>query len=278
MSPILVFGLSGLVGQALRAPLRDRGLHALALTRVERDDAPGVTWIFGDLPSLPFLPEGIQTILSAGPLDCFADWYARIAPPGLRIVALGSTSVFTKAGSPDAGERDIARRLAEAEAKVFATARATGGAVTILRPTLIYGDGPDRSLTPMAEFARRRGWFVLPASGTGLRQPVHAGDVAEALLRCLDCPASAGQAFDLPGGERLPAAEMFERSLWRRAPGARVWRVPAGVFRLAVAAAGAFGRVPVSARGFLARLGQDQVADAGVVESALGLRLRPFQP
>lgn len=278
MSMILVFGLSGLVGEALRAPLRGRGRDVLALTRVERDDAPGVTWIFGDLPSLPFLPDGVDTVLSAGPLDRFADWYARVAPPGVRVVALGSTSVFTKAASPDAGERETARRLADAEARVFATASATGGSATILRPTLIYGDSPDRSLTPMAEFARRHGWFILPARGTGLRQPVHAGDVAEAMLRCLDRPATAGRAFDLPGGERLPAAEMFERSLRRRAPGARIWRVPAGIFRLAVAVAGRADRIPVSARGFLARLGQDQVADASAVETALDLRLRPFQP
>jgi len=183
-----------------------------------------------------------------------------------------------KALSPAAGDGATARCLPDAEARVFAPASATGGAATILRPTLIYGDSADRSLTPMAEFARRRGWFVLPSGGTGLRQPVHAGDVAEAMLRCLERPATAGLAFDLPGGERLPAAEMFERSLRRRAPGVRVWRIPAGLFRLAVSMAGAGGQVPVSARGFLARLGQDQVADAKAVESALDLRLRAFQP
>ncbi len=278
MSRILVFGLSGLVGQALAQSLRTRGLDVLAVSREARDETTGVDWLVGDLATLPVPPGGVDAVLSAGPLDLFADWYARHAPPGLRVVALGSTSVLTKAASPDAGERDIARRLAAAEAALFATAATTGGAATLLRPTLIYGDGPDHSLTPMAETARRQGWFVLPSGRTGLRQPVHAADVAEAMLRCLDRPGTAGRTFDLPGGERLPAADMFARSLSRRAPGTRIWRVPAGMFRLAVSLAGVSGRLPVSARGFLARLSQDQVADAEAVETALGLHLRPFQP
>lgn len=278
MSRALVFGLSGLVGQALASSLHTRGMDVLAVSRGARTPTPGVDWLVGDLASLSRPPDGIDTILSAGPLDLFVDWYARSAPLPLRVIALGSTSVLTKAASPDAGERDLARRLATAETTLFATAASTGGAATLLRPTLIYGDGPDSSLTPMAERARRWGWFVLPSGRTGLRQPVHAADVAEAMLRCLDRPGTAGRTFDLPGGERLPAADMFARSLSRRAPGTRIWRVPAGVFRLAVSLAGISGRLPVSARGFLGRLSQDQVADAEAVEKALGLRLRPFQP
>jgi uncharacterized protein YbjT (DUF2867 family) len=273
VSRLLVLGLSGQVGEALLNRLAQRGQPILALSRIARPDAPGLHWLQGQLPDVEW-PHDVSTVLSVGPLDVFADWFAAQAPPGVRAVALGSTSIYSKHDSPDAGERDVARRLLAAEATLFAT----GGAVTVLRPTLIYGDGRDRSLSPLADFARRRGWMVLPGAGTGLRQPVHADDVAEAVLRCLDRPATAGQGYDLPGGERLTAAAMFERALRRRVPGCRIWRLPGWLFRPAVSLAGGIGALPVSSRGFLARLGRDQVADAGPVQTALGLQLRGFQP
>ena len=273
MSRLLVLGLSGQVGEALHPLLARRGEPVLALSRTERPDAPGLQWLHGELPHVAW-PSDVSAVLSVGPLDVFADWFAANAPPGMRAVALGSTSIYSKHDSPDAGERDVARRLLAAEATLFAGR----GAITVLRPTLIYGDGRDRSLSPLADFARRRGWMVLPAAGTGLRQPVHAADVADAVLRCLDRPATVGQGYDLPGGERLTAAAMFERTLRRRAPDCRVWRLPGWLFRLAVGAAGGIGLLPVSSGGFLARLGRDQVADAEPVQTALGLQLRAFQP
>ncbi len=273
MSRLLVLGLSGQVGEALRPRLAQRGEPVLALSRVARPDAPGVQWLHGDLSQLAW-PSDISAVLSVGPLDVFAQWFATQAPPGMRAIALGSTSIYSKHDSPDAGERDVARRLLDAEALLFAS----GGAVTVLRPTLIYGDGRDRSLSPLADFARRRGWVVLPSTGTGLRQPVHADDVADAVLRCLDRPTTVGQGYDLPGGERLSAAAMFERALRRRAPASRIWRLPGWLFGALVTVAGGIGALPVSSRGFLARLGRDQVADAGPVQSALGLPLRGFEP
>jgi nucleoside-diphosphate-sugar epimerase len=278
VSSVFVVGLSGQVGVAVREKLRQRRIGIVALTRVEREDAAGVSWLLGELPDSPPWPAGIDTVLSLGPLDRFADWFDRCAPAGVRVIALGSTSLHTKRDSPDAAERDVARRLAAAEAVLFSTAARVGAAVTVLRPTLIYGAGADRSLSRLAEVARRRGWVVLPGSGTGLRQPVHVDDVADAVLRCLDLPATAGRVFDLPGGERLPASAMFERTVRTLAPGCRIWRVPGWLFRGLAALAVRLGVVPFSLGGFLARLRRDQIADPGPVEAALGLELRGFRP
>lgn len=258
----------------MRPKLAQRGLSVLALSRRPRADEAGVTWLTGAMPSGPDWPEAVDAIISLGPLDAFAEWLVRHARPGVRVVALGSTSRYSKQNSPDADERDVARRLAAAESLLFSS----GHAVTVLRPTLIYGSGHDRSLSPLAEFARRRGWMVLPVGGTGLRQPVHVDDVAEAVLRCLERPQTSGHAYDLPGGERLTASAMFERALRRQAPACHLWHVPGWLFRLAVTIAGGIGLSRVSSRGFLARLSGDQVADRQPVENALGLQLRAFEP
>ncbi len=269
-----MLGLSGQVGIAMRAKLAQRGLTVLALSRSARGGEPGVVWLTGAMPTGPEWPDAVDQVISLGPLDAFAEWFARHAPPGVRVVALGSTSRDSKQNSPDADERDVARRLAAAETLLFST----GQAVTVLRPTLIYGTGHDRSLSPLAEFARRRGWMVLPVGGTGLRQPVHVDDVAEAVLRCLERPQTIGHAYDLPGGERLTASAMFQRALRKHAPACHLWHVPEWLFRFAVTIAGGIGLSRVSSRGFLARLGGDQVADRQPVENALGLQLRAFEP
>ena len=89
--------------------------------------------------------------------------------------------------------------LAAAEAAVAA------GAIpwTVLRPALIYGLGLDRNVTAAARFIRRWHCFPLGGPGKGLRQPVHADDLAAAALAALDLPAAEGQSFNLGGGETL---------------------------------------------------------------------------
>ena len=79
-----------------------------------------------------------------------------------------------------------------------------GIACTVFRPTLIYGAGTDRSLAPIARFARR--WRVLPVplGANGLRQPVHARDLAAA---CVAVLANAGHVRqDLCARRRRTAA------------------------------------------------------------------------
>ena len=145
-----------------------------------------------------------QTIISLGPLDAFASWFEGAASCAQRVVALGSAGRHDKLQSADPRERALAHRLAESEARLFAAAAQRGLALTVLRPSLIYGGDRDRSLTPMLQRARRWGALALPGNAKGLRQPVHAADVAWAVLACLDEVVSAGQAYDLPGGEILP--------------------------------------------------------------------------
>ncbi|HMB57563.1 MAG TPA: NAD-dependent epimerase/dehydratase family protein [Arenimonas sp.] len=275
MSRVLVLGLSGQVGQALKPRLLARGVRLLAVTRQARPAEAGIEWLHAALPVLPALPADIDTILSLGPLDAFADWFGKIAPAGVRVIALGSTSRQFKHDSPDPDEQVIAARLIAAEQALFAHPEA---AVTLLRPTLIYGAGRDRSLSPLIAFARRWGWLVLPRNASGLRQPVHVDDIAEAVLRCLDRPGTAGKAYDLPGSEALSFEAMVRRSLERQAPGSRIWRIPSPMFGLLLRLGQATGRLPVNARGFLARLQRDQSVDPGPIEADLDLVPRPFQP
>ena len=258
--------------------MRAAGWTLDAVSREPRPAADGVHWHRGGLPDAPRLGEPYDAIVSLGPLDVFAEAVARHGIAAPRIVAIGSTGVHSKAQSPDPAERALAARLAAAE-RALADAVAGRATLALLRPTLVYGHGLDRSLTPLVAFARRHGWLVLPRAARGLRQPVHVDDVAAAVLACLQAPLPvAAVAVDVPGGETLPFDAMLARTLARQAPGARLWRVPTWLFRLGLACAGA--RVPpaVSAAGFVGRLNRDQVFDAGPAQRLLGRPLRGFDP
>jgi nucleoside-diphosphate-sugar epimerase len=274
----LVFGLTGQLGDALQPHLAALGPGLVAVSRSGRPADERVDWRVGMLQAMPHLPEDIGTIVSLGPLDAFAAWYAEAAPASVaRVLAVGSTGIHDKQASPDADERDLAERLAWAEAQLFAAASARGAAATVLRPTLLYGNGRDRSLTPLAALARRVRLLPLPGNARGLRQPVHVDDVAAAILAALPAQDTHGRAFDLPGGETLPFDAMVRRLLQAQAPGTRAVRVPAVLARWASPYAQRFG-VSGFAPGALARMARDQVTDAGPAAAAFGYAPRKFLP
>lgn len=279
MKPWLVFGLSGMLGRALapRLPTQDREI--LAITRQTTPPAiEGVRWLRASLPTLAPDERVFDTILSLGPLDLFAEWLRMHEIEASRLVAIGSCSLHFKADSPDAGERELAVRLQCAEDSVFAVARQRGIAATILRPTLMYGNGLDRSLTPMLAFARRWRVLPLPTHAAGLRQPVHVDDVAGAVLACLLRPESVGRAYDLPGGERLAFDAMLRRAADAASPGIPVLTLPNGVFRMALALGLRLRGWHQSAAGIVRRLDQDQIADPADARRDLDFRPRDFHP
>lgn len=82
----------------------------------------------------------------------------------------------------------------------------SGLAVTVLRPSVIFG-AHDRFLKLFA--ALQRVAPVMPLANTQARfQPVWVGDVAEALARCLDDPATAGRTYECAGPDEMTLGEL----------------------------------------------------------------------
>jgi nucleoside-diphosphate-sugar epimerase len=268
MPVALVCGASGAIGRFLLPRLLGAGYDVIALSRVPRGGGDArLQWRVGDLDhAMPDLPA-LDLLVSCGPLDAFARWFARTPVRIGRVIAFGSMSIESKQGSPDAAERVLVERLREAERSMMATAQARACAGTVLRPTLIYGAAVDRSLTPLARFARRWRLFPRIPAAHGLRQPVHADDLAGACVAVAATPRSAGKVYALGGGEQLAFAVMLERvhaSLpFRAVP----LPLPLTLLRLFA------HRLPA-----IERLRRDLVADDSAAVADFGWAPRAFRP
>lgn len=276
MRTALVFGASGQIGEALLARLDPAEWQVYAVSRVARPSSSSVRWLQGEFAGIDGLPKAVDVLFSTGPLDGFAQWYARgqVATP--RVVAFGSTSLDTKQASGDAHERDIVARLQAAERQVFDSAIGNGASATLLRPTLVYGAGRDQTLARIAAMARRMGFFVLPSGADGKRQPVHVDDLAAAALAVVDASGTQGQAYALPGGETLAYREMVARTLAALDPPARLWQVPMPLFRAMLSLARMAGVMRGLTDDAVARMREDLVFDAAPARNDFGYAPRAF--
>ena len=268
---VLVFGASSQMGHFLLPRLLAGGESVVALSRRAQLDQLDLKWLRGRLSDAIAPPASLSAVISFGPLQDFANWVARTplldAP---RVVATSSMSAESKQHSSVPKERALSRQLLKGEAALAEACARHGCAWTILRPTLVYGAGLDKSLTPIARRAMRLRVFPLPA-GRGLRQPVHADDIAQAVLAALECPEAAGRILSVGGGERLPAAEMFARVRRSLTQTTLPLPLPAWLLRWA--------RIVLPHwRGPLHRLEADLVADNGEMQRLLGIHPRPFRP
>jgi nucleoside-diphosphate-sugar epimerase len=278
MKRALVFGASGQIGDALLPMLRDARCDVLAVSRQHHADAEGVRWIVGALDETTDAPNECDVVFSLGPLDAFARWQERVGPITPRVIAFGSTSVSTKLASSDATERDVAERLRVAEETLFAFGVRHHIGVTVLRPTLIYGRGRDRTLSRIAALAQRHRVFALPRNATGLRQPVHNDDLAVAALTAASAAQTAGRIYDLPGGEILGFHDMVTRTLAVLRPRPRLLRLPTPLFRMIVGTARGIGMMGAVNPAMLDRLDVDLVFDDADARRDFGYAPRAFAP
>lgn len=266
-----VLGASSFVGRRALDGLAAANLGALAFSRNPPVDARGA-W-----RRLPAAPEGeIPRWICVAPVWVLPDYLPFLQSCGARrIVALSSTSRFTKVGSSDAAEQAVAARLAGAEEQVAFWCDRHGIELVVLRPTLIYGLGADRNVSDIARFVRRFGFFPVLGAAAGLRQPVHADDVAAACVAALSAPV-AGHAYNLSGGETLSYRTMVERVCAALGRPPRVVSVPVGLLRVGVPLARCLPRYRHLTLEMAYRMNRDLVFDHADAARDLGFAPRAF--
>ena len=295
-----VSGASSQLGVFLLPRLRDAGFHVLALSRkapaAPLEVAAGVRWVRPGDPAL-LVPAGEgrspspgprwtpDYLVSCGPLE-LARRIVESAPGLRRVVAFSSSSVLSKADSADSAERARMAAMARDEAALAAACAERSLPLLLLRPTLIYGCGLDRNVSLLAALARRFGAIPLAGKAAGLRQPVHADDLAALAVQALTAPAPLSLDSPACGGSTLSYREMAQRIAaatpgrsrgWPRGR-ARLLTLPEWLLAGAVTSLARFPRWRHLNAEMARRQNRDLVFDDTALRQALAWSPRPVEP
>jgi NADH dehydrogenase len=297
MAGVLLTGASGFVGSHVLPALLEAGHTVRALTRDARaeesvrgrltDDLHDrVTFARGDVTGpdargrLAGAMTGLDTVvhLVAIPRD-----FAR--GRDLERVNVGGTTAVL-AAMADAGVRRIVHlgglgvtddprlHFASSKARGEAAVASAGLDHTILKPSILWGER-DGFFNILAGLVRMSpGVVPVPGRGDARFQPLWIGDLARAVVRCLEDPATIGRSFELGGPRVWTYREITEEVA--RAMGKRRAIVPVPVPLIALVARAAELlrlRFPV-ASDQLRQLRLDNVGPLDGVERAFGFAPR----
>lgn len=183
------------------------------------------------------------------------------APTGARIVALGSTRMFTC--WPDAHARGVMEG-----ACAFARSGRNG---VLLHPTMIYGAQGEDNVQRLAALMRRLPVLPLPRGGRALIQPIWQGDVTRAIIAALDRQWDGPHELVIAGADQV-AYRDFTRQV-ARAAGLRPRRIiplPGAV--LMVLARLRLPGLPRVTPAEIRRLLEDKIFDIEPMRAQLGLQ------
>jgi nucleoside-diphosphate-sugar epimerase len=276
MTSILVTGGSSVVGDYLLPRLESAEHAVTVLSRSSRDHAG---WRQVDAARGPVWDaslNGTEALIHLAPLTLLVH-VLKDAPISLRrVVAIGTTSVYTKGDSRSTKDRELVRQQRVAEQGLTEYCAGRGIVYTLFRPTLVYDGLRDKNIARIARIIRVLGFFPVAAPGRGLRQPLHADDLAAACVAALGARGSL--AYELGGGEVLSYRDMLERIFQVLGRRPRVLPLPVALYRVAIAAARMLPRYRSLTPAVADRMNQDMVFDSSAAMRDLSLKPRAFSP
>jgi len=278
---IVLAGGGSMLARYLVPELLARGFEVVALSRsrAQHVRAVGLRW-FSTVETMlggEVINRRPFVLINLAPIWVLPELIEALAPQGLRrIIAFGSTSRFSKSDSTDRKDQELVQTLVEAEQSSTSAATKVDIPVTLFRPTMIYNGGGDANVSAIARFVYRYRVFPLLGNGRGMRQPVHAQDLARICVDAIERPGSEGKTYNLGGGERLAYREMVCRIF--EAVGRRplLVAVPRWLLIAAVTVARLAPRYRSVSISMIDRMNQDMVFDHTDAERDLGWAPRKF--
>lgn len=210
---VVVTGASGFIGRVLVPVLRARG-HEVATPGREAtgDLAQAVDWrapLAGagavvHLAALAHARGVDEARLRRVNLDAALALGEAAAAAGARLLFMSTVKVLGEETpqapvdekSPLAPDDAYARAKADAETALRAV---SGLALTVLRAPLVYGPGVRANFLALLR-AVAQGWPLPFASIANRRSLLYAGNLADAVARCLDSSAAVGKTYGLSDG------------------------------------------------------------------------------
>jgi nucleoside-diphosphate-sugar epimerase len=277
---ILITGASSQIGHFLLPRLAGAGITVHAVSRRPPESiTSAIQWHRCDIEAGALPDVALTGAIHLAPLPLLPQLLPQLAERGVkRVIGFGSTSRYTKAGSADPAERAYAADLQGAEAAIADYCEPRDIAWTVFRPTLIYGCGLDKNVTTIARFIRRFRFFPLIGGDGGLRQPVHADDLAAACLAVWDNPAAFNRGYDLSGAEVLSYRAMVVRIFTAEGLSPRFLSIRLELFRAGMKLLALLPRYRYLSAEMADRMAADLAFDHAAAARDFGYSPRPFEP
>ena len=298
MPTILLTGANGFVGShVLPALLRSSAVERVValvrttragddvIARLDPPDRDRVELRLGDVTqpdSLPAATRGVDAIvhLVAIPRDFNGGRdLRRINTDGtlalLQAAKVAGVRRFIHLGAM--GVLDDPRlHYASSKARAEALVRASGLDWTLLKPSLMWGEG-DGFFSLIAKLARfSPGVIPIPGRGTARFQPLFVGDLARVVALALERPATAGHAYELGGPRYWTYREITAEVLAALGKQRLILPVPVPLISL-VARASELVRLPFPvASDQLRQLKIDNIGPLDGVQREFGFAPRPM--
>ncbi len=275
---ILLTGARGVVGQPLRRALAQAGLDCLAVSRTSSSTQNELAWDLEQALSSEQkkMIAACHTLVHCAPIWLLSQHLEALSRTNIRrLIVFSSTSVISKEESIDPVDQTLVAQLSNAERDLLESHEDESFAVTIFRPSMVYGYGLDENVSHIAKRLVKMPLVPLAGDARGLRQPVHADDLVTAVLAVLDAETTYGQTYELAGAERLSYREMVLRI--KKAIGSRalILGLPVKIYRLLL-------KIAARVTGFdytsamADRMNQDLVYDYSEAERAFGYSPQAF--
>ena len=276
---VLLTGASSQIGFFALPRLVSAGFRVLAVSRKGKPEAfpcfEQVEWL-SESDALE-AASSCQYLLSAGPLS-LAGRLLKTCRHFQKAVVFSSSSVDTKLESGNPTERHQVLNMLSIESEIRSISENRGPKLVIFRPTLIYGCGLDTNITRLANWIGRFGFMPVNGKAEGLRQPVHAEDLASAAVAAILSQDDLPQVLNLSGGETLSYSDMVSKIFVGLGKPIRLIRLPQWVFLLLVRLLGTFKPASGINGEMVRRQRLDLVFEDRQARQLLGYKPRAFAP
>jgi len=273
---ILVTGARGVVGTPLIERLSKDERPYLAVSRAPANSASHIQWDLSQAPSENVIEqiEQVSIVIHCAPIWLLPDQLP-VFKQLKNLVVFSSTSVLSKQSSPNNHERQLVDQLGSAEKALTEYCQSHDIALTIFRPSMIYGYGRDQNISHIASFIRRFGVMLLVGSASGLRQPVHADDLVQVAFDALEANTTNQYVYTVAGKDVISYREMVTRIFIGMGRRPRILHVPLWLFRTALTIAARLGRFSYTPE-MANRMNQDLNYDYSKAAENLGFKPQGF--
>ena len=288
----LVTGGAGVVGKALCRELLQRGVCVRVLTLkgdpLAKSLPPEVEVFYGDVTdpsSLENAFEGVDLVyhLAAILLSTRKGAFDRINAGGTRNVVDACIKSHVRRllyVSSISVTYPVLTEYGQSKLKgesIIKTAGETSGLEwTIVRPTLVIGDGGGIEFKMYANYVKKFPFYVLPGGGKSLKIPVRSEDLVKGIASAGLSDLAVGKTYALGGSKTVSMAQMAEYVLKQAGLHHRMIALPWWLSKKLAVLKGWIGGKPVTAEQALAGFLYDAVPS--IEDASRDLNYHPGTP